>query len=126
MLHEWTSGTKIVSIDSGVEVDASQRVTNSIRVDPVPSPAKSVGQNCVDLLDKIVDLPPFASSPLNDSINVVVFHYLEVKKGGSPPYCLRHPLHQRSSNVQFRTSMYGNWSLMSHRLTSTYDVTPNV
>ena len=34
--------------------------------------------------------------------------------------------HQRSSNVQFRTSMYGNRSLMSHRLTSTYDVTPNV
>ena len=34
--------------------------------------------------------------------------------------------HQRSSNVQFRTSMFGNRSLMSHRLTSTYDVTPNV
>ena len=34
--------------------------------------------------------------------------------------------HQRTSNVQFRTSMYGNRSLMSHRLTSTYDVTPNV
>ena len=35
-------------------------------------------------------------------------------------------IHQRSSNVQFRTSMYGNRSLMSHRLTSTYDATPNV
>ena len=34
--------------------------------------------------------------------------------------------HQRTSIVQFRTSMYDNRSLMSHRLTSTYDVTPNV
>jgi len=34
--------------------------------------------------------------------------------------------HQRTCNVQFRTSMYGNRSVMSHRLTSTYDVTPNV
>ena len=38
----------------------------------------------------------------------------------------RGHVHQRTSNEHFRTSMYGNRSLMSHRLTSTYDVTPNV
>ena len=48
--------------------------------------------------------------------------------GGGGAALLRDavPVHQRSSNVQFRTSMYGNRSLMSHRLTSTYDVTPDV
>ena len=35
-------------------------------------------------------------------------------------------IHQRSSNVQIRTSMYHNWSSMSHTLTSMYDVTPKV
>jgi len=35
-------------------------------------------------------------------------------------------LHQRSSKVQFRTSMYDNRSSMSHRLSCMYDVTPKV